>query len=359
MNDLKLRESAKSELDSLLNGNFPDVAPGVSVEVRASGKTLYRESKGRMKDPEFEFSNDTIYDMASLTKPIVTATLALKFLDRGKIALDDNLASLGLFNEDEKAGQLTIKSLMTHTSGLIWHYPLYSFGHTREAYKKAITSFAANAEIYKREVYSDLNFMSLAFLLEHISGATLDELAEKEIFAPLGMKSSGFNPQFVKGRIAPTEITKERGLVWGEVHDENSFYLGGVAGHAGLFSNLEDVSRFVDALLEFRLFSEKTFRLMTTPFNEYIGGIFGLGWMMKQPRPANPSDAFGLTGFMGDYADYGTLGHTGFTGTSLIVDAQRKLSVTLLSNRVHPTRENLKILRFRRLFHNAVMRGIE
>lgn len=359
MSDLKLGENTITELDRLLTENVQKAAPGIGAEVRASGRTLYRKTVGRMNDPQFEFTNDTVYDMASLTKPIVSATLALKFLDRGKIALDDTLAAHGLFNEEEKAGQLTIKCLITHTSGLIWHYPLYSFGRTRDDYKKAIRSFAANAEMYTKEVYSDLNFMSLAFLLEHISGKTLDILAKEEIFGPLGMNHSGFNPQFEKEIIAPTELTKERGLVWGNVHDENSFYLGGVAGHAGLFSNLEDVSKFVDALLEYRLFSERTFRLMTTPFNEYLGGVFGLGWMMKRPRPAHPSDAFGLTGFIGDYADYGTFGHTGFTGTSLIIDAKRKLSVTLLSNRVHPTRDNLKILRLRRLFHNAVMRGVE
>lgn len=356
---IRLKKEATLELRSLIKEHIPAVAPGMAASVTVEGRSEFAFAEGNIGSPEFHFNKETIFDMASLTKPVVTTTLVMKMLDRGKIALDDSLASLGLFADSGRAAQLTVKSLLSHSSGLIWHYPLYSFGQNREGYLTGIKGFAASASMYTKEEYSDLNFMTLAFLLEHISGKRLDVLAREEIFDPLGMKSSSFNPDFSKDTVAPTEMTEERGLVWGKVHDENAFYLGGVAGHAGLFSNLEDMSRFTSALLECRLFSSSTLNLMSSPANEYLGGTFGLGWMIKLPRPRNPSDSFGFSSFMGDYADFGTIGHTGFTGTSLVIDIKRKIAVTVLSNRVYPTRDNIGILRFRRLFHNAVFRNIE
>lgn len=359
MSKTELKEGTENELNELIDNATPDVAPGIAASVTIDGKNVFEHAHGEMKDPEFRFSTSTVFDMASLTKPTVTATLVMKFLERGAIALDDSLSSLGLFGEDQLIGQLTVRSLLSHSSGLTWHYPLYSFGKTREDYKKGIAAFGNVAKIYSKEEYSDLNFMTLAFLLEHLSGKTLDVLAKEEIFNPIGMNNTGFNPGMNENSIAPTEITKERGLVWGKVHDENSFYLGGVSGHAGLFSNLEDMRKFSTALIDHRIISKKTLDLMTTPANEYIGGTFGLGWMIKMPKPRNPSDSFGFSSFIGDYAGYGTFGHTGFTGTSLVIDRSNRVAVTILSNRVYPTRDNIKILRFRRLFHNAVFRNIE
>lgn len=359
LSTVELKDEVKNELEELIDENIGKVAPGIVASVTVDGKEQFRHAKGHMTDPEFTFSEGTVFDMASLTKPIVTTTLVMKYLERGKLALEDSLSSLGLYGEDYLVGQLTVRSLITHTSGLTWHYHLSRFGNNREDYKKGIAAFGNVAKMYSREEYSDLNFMTLAFLLEHLSGKTLDVLADEEIFKPLGMKNSGFNPTYDKSRIAPTEITSDRGLTWGRVHDENSYYLGGVAGHAGLFSNIEDVRKFSTALLNNRVVSARTFNLMTAPANEYIGGTFGLGWMIKVPRPRNPSDSFGFSAFMGDYTDYGTFGHTGFTGTSLVLDPKRKVAVTILSNRVHPTRNNVAILRFRRLFHNAVFRTFD
>lgn len=358
MSEIELKDDTKKELKALIDNNAGKIAPGIAASVTVDGENCFKYANGHMTDPEFYFSEDTVFDMASLTKPIVTTTLIMKYLESGKIALEDTLSSLGLYPDDYLIGQLTVKSLITHSSGLTWHYHLSRFGDTGEDYKKGIAAFGNVAKIYSSEEYSDLNFMTLAFLLEHISGKTLDVLAEEEIFEPLGMKNSGFNPMMDKSKIAPTEITADRGLVWGKVHDENSYYLGGVAGHAGLFSNLEDVEKFSTNLLHNRIISEKTFNLMSTPANEYLGGTFGLGWMIKLPRPSKPSVSFGYSGFIGDYADYGTIGHTGFTGTSLVLDPKRKVAVTILSNRVYPSRDNVGILRFRRLFHNAVFRSL-
>lgn len=359
MTETKMKEEAKSELIDLITGNVPSVSHGMAASVRINGKTVFSKSHGEIKDPAFQFTESTVFDMASLTKPVVTTTLMMKMIDKGKIALEDSLSSLGMFPSSENAGQLTVRSLLSHSSGLIWHYPLYSFGRTRDDYLKGIRAFAASAKMYTKEEYSDLNFMTLAFLLEHLTGKTLDVLAKEEIFEPLGMKNSCFNPIFDKNTIAPTEKTEERGLIWGKVHDENSFYLGGVAGHAGLFSNLEDMGKFSDALINGRLFSFRTLELMRSPANEYLGGTFGLGWMIKLPRHKNPSDSFGFSSFIGDYASFGTFGHTGFTGTSLVIDPERRIAVTLLTNRVYPTRDNVGILRFRRLFHNTVFRNME
>lgn len=345
-------------LGSFVENNYRDSTPGISVHVGKGNETVFEYANGGIEELNLKFGIDTVYDLASLTKPICTAMLTMKLLERGEIALEDTMATLGIYPASDAAGNLSVRSLISHSSGLIPDYPLYKFGKDRESYRKAIATFANSMPIYTEERYSDLNYMLLAFTLEEISGMTLDKLMEKEIIKPLGLKNTAFNPTFPKNNIAPTETTEDRGQVWGKVHDEKSYWLGGVAGHAGLFSNLHDVVRIVRAFMNGEIISSNTIDLMMSPANTDIGGMFGLGWMTNQPRPVNPSPAYGFSLFMGDYAPYGSIGHTGFTGPSICIDLKSGVHAVILSNRVYPNRDNLGILRFRRLFHNLVFSNL-
>jgi CubicO group peptidase (beta-lactamase class C family) len=194
----------------------------------------------------------------------------------------------------------------------------------------------------------------LGFILEEFYGKPLDEIWRSEVAVRLGLKSSGFKPRRNKENIAPTENTRDRGLVWGDVHDEKSYYLGGVAGHAGLFSTASEIDKIVQSLLNADTIPKGVFDLATRNRNESVGGMFGLGWMTKVPVPPNRSDSFDLNGFMGDFAPYGTFGHTGFTGTSVCINPESRIVCILLTNRTYPTRENTLNIRLRRLFHNSI-----
>lgn len=342
------------KLENFIRENYRSASSGINVLVRSKNFN-FTYWAGEISDLNFKYLRDTMYDMASLTKPVVTATLVMKMVESGKLGLEDTLESLGIYGQEYTAGKLTIKELITHSSGLIPTYPLYKNGKSREDYLRTIALMHERRQYPIVEEYSDLNFILLGLILERISGKSLDRLAQELVFNPLSMKNSTFNPVQETSRIAPTEKDPERGgLVWGKVHDEKSYYLGGVAGHAGLFSTMDDMAIFAEALLSGKVVRKRTLKAMITPQNIHIGGMFGLGWMIKVPRPANPSPSFGYSGFMGDIAPYGTFGHTGFTGTSICLEPETGTFVIILTNRVYPSRESLGILRFRRLFHNLV-----
>ena len=343
-----------SKIRKFVDQNIPAVSHGISVSVDRGHENIITYTKGEIPELNFKYTDDTVYDFASLTKPLVTTTLVMKYLEDGKLGLEDSLGTVGLFDASDAASNLTVKSLITHTSGLQPDFPLYRYGNGRDAYQKLIGTIAQRAVQSSQEEYSDLNFILLGFMLEQISGKSLDALAKERIFQPLGMDHSSFNPGFSREMIAPTEQTKERGLVWGKVHDEKAFYNNGIAGHAGLFSTLSDTRKLVLSILDGEVVSEATRDLMWQPHTKHVDGTYGLGWIVKQPRPQDPSPAFGFSYFLGDYTSFGTVGHTGFTGPSICIDPRTGLFVTILCNRVYPTRENVNILRFRRLFHNLV-----
>ena len=348
----------KELLVDLINKSIPDTFRGLGAIVMHKNREIFRYSKGNIPELNFSYNENVLFDMASLTKPIITATLAMKLLDANKIGLDDPISSYLKEKNGVYFDKFSMKNLLSHSSGLIPSYPLYLNGTTREDYLKTIRAISTGATPYTKEEYSDLNYILLGLILEEITGKTLNELATEEILKPLKMNSSGFKPSMDKKLIAPTEKTEERGQIWGEVHDENAYYLGGIAGHAGFFSTLDDMAKYVVGFNESKLFSRKTKELMVTPVNEFLGGNFGLGWMIKNSRSEKSGPSFGYTAFMGDYSSYGTIGHTGFTGTSIVMDLKRNLTVVILCNRVYPTRENNLMLRFRRIFHNAVYNSI-
>lgn len=342
----------KKKALNFIERSVPGTSHGFSISIDRDNENILNCGMGEIKELDFKYDADTIYDFASLTKPLVTTTLVMKYLENGTIGLEDTLGTLGLYEETDAASRLTVRSLVTHTSGLQADFPLYRYGNGRETYLKLIGNLAQRAVMNSQEEYSDLNFILLGFLLEHISGKKLDRLAMDEIFNPLGMKHSSFNPNFPKSSIAPTEQTVDRGLVWGAVHDEKAYHNNGVAGHAGLFSNLSDTRKLILSLLHGEILSKSTVDLMWKPQTAYLNGTYGLGWIVKQARPLNPSMAFGFSYFLGDYSPAGTVGHTGFTGPSISIEPKSGLFVIILCNRVYPSRENVNILRFRRLFHN-------
>lgn len=346
------------DCDDFILRNYKMASRGFTLLVKFKGEIFTECSHGEIEELDFKYSNGTVYDLASLTKVFATLPLTLILLDRGEITLRDTISSLNIFNDYQNIGKLTIENLLSHTSGLIPDKPLWKIGTDRESYLKGIDDEAKNAIPYSQELYSDLNYILLGLIIESIYGKSLDLVFRDEISNRLNLKFTSFNPRFEKSLIAPTENTPDRGQLWGRVHDEKSYYLGGVAGHAGLFSTARELSIIFESMMDETLFSRSTFELSTQNRNNYVGGIFGLGWMTKTVRPEKPSKSFDLSGFLGDYSPYGTFGHTGFTGTSVLIDRKNQLEVYLLTNRVYPSRESEGHIRFRRLIHNWIYRKL-
>lgn len=274
---------------------------------------------------------DTLFDLASLTKPIATATAIMILLNQEKLHLEDPVSHyLPMFGQNGK-DKITIGQLLLHTSGLMADNPVQDY---KEGDKKAfarIDQLALVAEPGKKFIYSDVGFIVLGELVERISGETLDVFARKNIFQPLGLKETGFRPpDHLSGRTAPTEKREGRWLR-GEVHDPRADLLGGVAGHAGLFSTAEDLAIYTQMILNRgswqgkRILSERTVQLMTAP-REVPGGRRALGWDVQTTFSSNRGEVFGVDSF----------GHTGFTGTSIWLDPGSRMAVIFLSNRVHP-----------------------
>ena len=337
-------------IDKIVLQNYKKAACGLTLAIVHDKKTIYQKSFGSIEKLNFKYTDKTIYDLASLTKSLITTTLIGKLLEKGEISLDDDLKTIG-FIKNSNIDNVTIKSLISHSTGFVSSYPLYNIGKNKKSYIKAI-DLLYNGEIYKKEVYSDLNFILLGFIIEYFYNDTLDNVARKEILDPLSLKNTSYNPEY-NDLIAPTEVTT-RGLLRGKVHDENAYYLGGVSGHAGLFSDINDLIIFMNKFLNGEILTSKTVDLFTTLQNKYLNGTFGYGWMVKTKRPENPSEAFGYSAFMGDYLPYGSFGHTGFTGTSIVVNKNNNTFSILLTNRVYPSRDNTNILKFRRILNNAI-----
>lgn len=342
----------------LIKDNLGIVSRGMTVLISRKEKILFFESFGKIEELDFEYARDTVYDLASLTKPVVTSALIFKLVESGKLTLEDTLDIFPLFQEYKNLHKFTVRSLLSHSSGLVPTIPMYMKGNSRESYLQQIDESAAGISPGKKEDYSDLNYILLGFLIEDITGHKLNDSWKEIVANPFGLNNLGYNPTQEKSKIAPTEFGTERGDVWGEVHDENSYFLGGVAGHAGLFGDMESLHRFLSLYTKGRIISPSSVRKATSPANLNIGGTFGYGWMINVPRPAKPSPAFDFSRLLGDIAPFGTYGHSGFTGPSICIEPVSDILCIILANRVYPTRENNSILRFRRLFHNLVLSNL-
>jgi uncharacterized protein YbbC (DUF1343 family)/CubicO group peptidase (beta-lactamase class C family) len=284
---------------------------------------------------------DTLFDMASITKPVATATSIMKLIEDGQLRLSDRVATH--FPEFAANGkdQITIQDLLVHTSGLIPDNPMSDYAEGPDQAWQRICNLSLTAPVGSAFKYSDVNFIVLGKLVEKRSGLSLDSFVRSRIFEPLGMLDSGYRPgPEWKARAAPTE---KRNDVWiqGEVHDPRAHALDGIAGHAGLFSTLEDLSKFARMMLRggygepingsaARVLSPVTLAKMTASY-PVPGGTRGLGWDKQTGFSTNRGDLFSPRAF----------GHGGFTGTVLWIDPDQDLYFIFLSNRVHPSGDGL------------------
>jgi beta-N-acetylhexosaminidase len=304
----------------------------------------------------------TMYDIASLTKVVTTTTLVAKLAEGDFPVPVDLDAPVERYLPEWASGpqpewrhRVTVRHLLTHTSGL----PAFKeYWRTSKNKQDTLTKIFAEPLEYEpgtKEIYSDLGIILMAEIVERLTGRTLDDLARTYIFTPLAMKDTMFRPpKKLWPWIAPTEIDDRfrHRLVQGEVHDENAFAIGGVSGHAGMFSTAPDLAAFCQMLLDggvyahHRILRRATIAQFTTP-QQLSSGTRTLGW-------AVPTEG----GSSGHYFSGHSFGHTGFTGTSIWIDPDRDLFVVLLTNRVHPTRENQKMVQLRPAFHDAVMQAL-
>jgi CubicO group peptidase (beta-lactamase class C family) len=287
---------------------------------------------------------DSIFDIASLTKVVATTTSIMILIENGELRLHDTVGSI---LPAEHLKNTTILQLLTHTSGLPASVKFYQANRDRAGMIDDLYQVPLVDQPGTVVTYSDLNFMLLGLMIEKISGS-LEQFSRRYVFEPLDMNDTCFNPSLeTSERFVATEFREDRGVVSGQVHDGNGYAMGGVSGHAGLFSTAQDLGRFVRMLLSNgyhhgrRIIGRASLDLMRHCYTEQLGERRGLGWKLK-----NPGDA------MGDLASEDALFHTGFTGTSLLVDQQRGLGVILLTNRIHPSRDNQKLLALRGKIHN-------
>ncbi|MBI3697936.1 MAG: DUF1343 domain-containing protein, partial [Acidobacteria bacterium] len=308
--------------------------PGAVLLVGNEGRILHRKAYGsRSLAPRREpMSVDTIFDCASLTKVVATTSAIMLLVEEGKVRLNDRVTNyLPGFEGGESP--ITVRQLLTHFSGLRPDLDLKPAWSGYDTGVKLALAEKPTATPGSRFVYSDINFILLGEIVRKASGKTLPEFTRQRVFQPLKMTNTMFNPPAaLRRRIAPTERVEDT-MLRGVVHDPTARYMGGVAGHAGLFSTADDLSRFAQMLLgqgrlgAVRIFSPLTVEKMTspqTPPNQSI--LRGLGWDLDSPYSSN----------RGELLPVGSFGHTGFTGTSLWIDPVTKTYIILLANSVHP-----------------------
>ncbi|MGD9605088.1 MAG: serine hydrolase domain-containing protein [Bacilli bacterium] len=337
--------------EAIDNGVFP----GVNYCLIAD--QVYLGSLGkRSLFPQEEPNNlETLYDLASVSKVVSTTTCIMLLMEKGKLRLYDQIAKyLPQFRHQD----IVIWDLLTHTSGLQSDIPRASKLVSKE---EALEKIFACDPIYPKNskiVYSDIGFILLGMVVEAIAQMPLNEFARINLFEPLGMMHTGYNPIDIN-LCAPTELRQDdiyQGYVRGHVHDEKAYILGGVAGHAGVFSTVSDLSHFMQMILDDgkyfgkQILSKPTVDLLFRKQVEVATGISldtdarGLGWIVR-----------GSFCSAGDFVSPNTILHTGFTGTNLFIDRTNRIAFCMLSNRVHPTRDNVKIIPFRAKIGNYVL----
>ena len=341
--DLKISEFLSSRIEA---GDFPSAV----YLIAENGKPIFADALGdAVREPEpHPATLETIYDLASLTKPLITGLLCAQLVERGDLSLDNPVADyLPEFDRADKSS-ITIRRLLTHTSGLPAWRPLYLL--TNGEKEAGLATIAAEPLQYtpgQRVTYSDLGFITLGFLLQRLTGETLAVLAQRQILAPLGLQHTFFNPAMAaRTGVAACELGNayERDMcerdftgrsyagwrneiIWGEVHDGNAYFLGGAAGHAGLFSTATDTLTMANQFIssQSQLLQPETCELFRQNMTEGLNEARSIAWQLALTRDSTagsslPSDAFG---------------HTGFTGTSCWVDAGHERIFILLTNRTH------------------------
>lgn len=368
----------------LLEDGVGRAYPGAVIAVLFRGEVVLRQAVGVVahKPAPRAATPATIYDLASLTKVVATTPLILQAAVEGRLGLDDPLST---HIPDSPHSGITLRHLLTHTSGLPAWIPFYLEESGYEAIVRRAAAVSPESPPGARVVYSDLGFILLGEVARRSLGAPLDTLARTRLFAPLGMSDTGYLPtQEMRGRIAPTEdgtaieqgMAGEAGrryrwrqrLLWGEVHDSNAYAMGGVSGHAGVFGTADDLIAYARMwLAEGRgprgpILPPDLMRQATTPqvaaqtpahvaaqAGPQVTGAAsrGLGWALS-----------GSQGWWGDRLSARAYGHTGFTGTALVVDPEHDLAIVFLTNAVHLGRDRTEILALRPHVATAVARAL-
>lgn len=326
--------------------------PGAIIHVSHQGKVLFQEALGnkRVYPTTSPMTLDTIFDLASLTKVVATLPAILKLIEEGEIRLDDPVAFfLPKFAQHGK-DTVNIRHLLTHTSGL----PAY-----KQYYKEDLTTEQILEQIYLERlvyptgsnvVYSDLGLIILYKVIETVTNMNFETFVQNELFRPLEMFETSFNPMFTRERYAATEYSEKlQAYKSGVVHDENAEAMGGISGHAGLFSTIQDLQKYAMMIENNgifkgkRILSEAVLDLSRKNYTSFAEEYRGLGWGLKGRSFSSCGDLFSI----------GSYGHTGFTGTSLWFDPAAELHVILLTNWVHFGR-NQPIIRLRPRLHNLI-----
>jgi CubicO group peptidase (beta-lactamase class C family) len=339
--------------------------PAATIEVGRAGGTLWRHAAGRLtydRDAA-PTRDDTIFDLASLTKVVATASLAMRAVDDGRLDLDSRVAEHFVEWRGDDRAMATVRDLLTHSAGLTAYLPFFRDHTGRREFERAICTLPLEYEPRARSIYSDLGFILLAFLLEDVHSSRRPFAGAAGSADPAATFQSQFSrlaslltpepltfnpPREWRPVTAPTEVDAWRGrLLVGEVHDENAWALGGAAGHAGLFGTATAVGAFARAVL--RTIAGEPIVATASTMREFItrgdvpNSSRALGWDTMLP-----------TSSCGRRLSPTSIGHTGFTGTSLWIDWERDLYVVLLTNRVHPTRDARGIKEVRRAVHDAI-----
>jgi serine-type D-Ala-D-Ala carboxypeptidase len=348
---------------------------GRLVALKSFGKFVYEEdvegvpslSRSLRQGGDFDVGVATLFDLASVTKVVATTTMTMILYERGLLELDAPVSGTVpefLTGNDPRRREVTFRMLLAHSSGLPAYEKLFLKAQSRDGLLTAAFSMPLTADPGARAEYSDIGFIILGIALERIAGEPLDMFCRREIFGPLGMSSTAFNPpQELRARIPPTADEREgdaspakprstfrKRIIQGEVQDENAFVLGGVAGHAGLFSTAEDVARFAHVMLcgGSPILRPETIAWFTRRESTPSGTSRAFGW----DTPSAPSQS-------GAHFGPRSYGHLGYTGTSLWIDPDRQLSITLLTNRTWPDCSNQAIKQVRPKIHDGVMQSLQ
>jgi CubicO group peptidase (beta-lactamase class C family) len=351
-------EQLQRAFDVLRSGIAQRAFPGAAVAIARQGKLIAHKGLGHFT---YEAASpgvtaEIVYDLASVTKVIATTAACMMLYDRSLFKLDQPLAELlpefAAQQDAARRRQVTLRMLLAHSSGLPAYVKLFQTAGNKDALLKQALQVPLTADPDTRAEYSDVGFILLGQALEKLSDEALDQFCQREVFTKLNLSQTTFNPPAEqKHLIPPTEDdrTFRHRLVQGEVNDENASVMGGVAGHAGCFSTVLDVSIFAHCMLQggSPLVKKETLEIFTRRQDSPPGSSRALGW----DTPSQPSQS-------GKYFSSRSYGHLGYTGTSLWIDPDRQLSVTLLTNRTWPDRGSQSIKQFRPAFHDAVIEAL-
>lgn len=355
---------AYEQQDAIFSEAFATLRHGVaqgafsaaSVAVTSHGKLIALRAFGRCtyEPASRPVTTVSVFDLASVSKAVATTSVAMILYQRGLLDLQTPIAAIvpeftaaGAAGADIRRREVTLRMLLAHSSGLPAYEKLYLEATTKAGLLTAAFTTPLTADPGTRAEYSDIGFIILGVALERLADETLDRFCQRELFGPLGMAHTAYNPPAAwRDSIPPTADDRSfrHRIIQGEVQDENASVLGGVAGHAGLFATAEDLSTFAHILLQGGgSVRPETLTLFTRREASPAGTSRALGW----DTPSSPSQS-------GKYFSASSFGHLGYTGTSLWIDPQRQLSITLLTNRTWPDCANQAIKQVRPKFHDAV-----